>query len=88
MTTLEEAVESYLDSHNATLWGRAYDLSDPTSRAEAVLLLEDVVAAVMDQLLDESDWEDTGRAFTMAMRLRRYYDLNVVSDVPPYWVES
>jgi hypothetical protein len=48
---VREAIEAYLDSHRATIWGRAFDLSEPKSREEAVELLSEVIVQVAARML-------------------------------------
>lgn len=47
MTKLERLIEERLDDLHATLYGRAYDLSQPESKAAAVKWLAGEVQAIM-----------------------------------------
>jgi hypothetical protein len=49
--SVDEAIDAYLDSHKATLWGRAFALDEPQSRQEAHELIREVVLQVAARLI-------------------------------------
>ena len=48
--TLADAISDYLDGLGTTLWGRAWDISDDVSRAQAIAWFEDTIVELYTQM--------------------------------------